>query len=67
VVILPDNGDAMRSVLAGEAQHPGKALRPDVLEADQADASDSVTVVQLWPERRRELTLNDLRLDPEVH
>ena len=53
-------------VLTGQAEHPLKAFRANVLEANEADAGDGVTVVEFRPERCRQLTMNHGRLDPEV-
>ena len=65
-VVVPDDSDAMRRVLARQAEDRREPARPDVLEADEANPGDGMTVMELRTERRRQLTLHDRRVDPEV-
>src|SRR5439155_19935524 len=64
--IAPGHGEAMRRVLAGEAGQAREAPRADFLEADETDAGHGAAVVQLRPERRRELSLRDVGIEAEI-
>src|SRR6185436_2011043 len=67
VIVVPDNSNPMRGVLAGEPEHPGKTLRANVFEANQADANHGMAVVQFRRERCGQLPLDHVRFGPEVH
>src|SRR5947209_10411839 len=67
VVVVPDDGNAMRGVLAREPHEPREALRPDVFEANEADPRDGRPAMKLRPERRRQDALDDVGIDAEVH
>src|SRR2546426_10018222 len=64
---IPQHRDAMRGVLAGDAEERREKFRPDVFEADQADADDRVAFVQLRTERFWKLRPNDLRVGPKIN
>jgi len=66
LLIIPNNGHPVGRVFAGEAEHLRHAFRPDVFQPDEADARDRVPVVELRPERCRQMPLHHVRLDPEV-
>src|SRR5947207_1833715 len=65
-IAVPRHREAMRGVLAGETGDRGEAFRTDVLQADQADAGDRVTVVQLRTECAGKLALGHVGIETVV-
>ena len=57
----------MGSVLAREAHDTWKTAGSDVLQADEADSGNGMTVVKLRTERRRQMTLHDRWINSEVN
>jgi hypothetical protein len=64
--IAPHDRESVGCVLARQPEYLRKTARANPFEADEADATDRETRVQLRPERRRQLPLCDRRIDPEV-
>src|SRR5262249_46625155 len=66
-ILFPYDRDAMSGILAGQSDRPGKTLRPDLLQPNQADACDGIPVLQLRTEGRGKVAADDVRRDPKVH
>src|SRR5437016_6314502 len=56
----------MGGVLAGEAHHARKALRPDLLQPDQTDPRHRVAALQLRPESPGAVALHDPGTEADV-
>ena len=65
-LVVPEDGDAVSSVLAGETEHLWEPPRPNVFQTNQADPRYRVAVVKLRTERGRQVTLHHRGVDPEV-
>jgi hypothetical protein len=65
-VLIPLDGDPVRSVFGRETAKRWQPSGPDVLEPDQADSSHACAVDQLGPERGRENPTQNLGVHPEI-
>src|SRR5262249_24882502 len=64
---VPLDGEPMRHVLRHEAHEARERAWPDLLQADEADATDSPAPVELGPERRGQRPGENLGIDREIH
>src|SRR5213075_147288 len=65
-IVFPRHRNPMGRILARQTEQARKPGRPDVLQSNETNSTDGVSVVQLRPERRRQLTLHHLSIDAEV-
>jgi hypothetical protein len=56
----------MGGVLTREAEQRGNMSGPNRLQADQADSGNSMVAVPFGSKTRRQLSLQDIRRDPEI-
>jgi hypothetical protein len=64
---VPPDGEAVGRVPRSVAEPEWQPRRPDVLQPDEADAGDGVSVHEQRPERPRDEARGDGRVDPVVH
>jgi hypothetical protein len=65
-VFIPDNSNPMRGVFAAKTDDFRHVPRTNMLKPDQANAGDSVAVLQLERKARGNLSFHYLRIDPKV-
>jgi hypothetical protein len=64
--IGPLNSEAVRRILAGDAENARQTSGTNALEADQADADQCMSVVQLGPEWTRHAALHGFGLGSKI-
>ncbi|MGB0062826.1 MAG: hypothetical protein WBP85_00135 [Terracidiphilus sp.] len=65
--IVPLDSDTMSGIFALEAEHRRNVPRPYFIETDQTDSCDSITGVQFWAKRRRQISLHHLGINSKVN
>ena len=60
------DGHSMSHIFARETERAGDAARPQVLQADQTNANNRMPMPLVDSQRRRQETLHDLGIRPEV-
>gem|GEM_PF-6225386 len=63
---VPQNGNTMSRVLAGDTAEAGKPTGTNLLQADKTDAGDCIATLQLGAERPWQKTSHNLGIHPEV-
>src|SRR5687767_1615075 len=66
VILVPKHSYAMRRVLAAQSNNFRQSLRANVFKANQADAGNCKTVMELGPKASRKLTLHNRRINSKV-